>query len=322
MGEVYRAKDAKLGREIAVKVLPSATASDPDRRQRFEMEARSASALNHPNILTIYDIGEADGTVYIAMELVEGKTLRELVASRRARADEEASRRRRPDGGRPRQGALGRHRPPGPEAREHHGLEGRLREDPRLRPRQADRGAFAGPVGRSDGDRGADAARNRHGNGRLHVARAGERSARRLPLRPVHPRRDPLRDGDGQAGLPAKDRRGDARRDHPRGARAALSARAEGPRPRALDRRAPARQGPRGALRLDQGPRARPQERARPPDGDLVLRRARAGRAGERSAGAAGSSRRAWLSSSGTGIGFLVRSGLGGKPAARFSSSG
>ena len=81
MGEVYRAKDAKLGREIAVKVLPSATASDPDRRQRFEMEARSASALNHPNILTIYDIGEADGTVYIAMELVEGRTLRELVAS-------------------------------------------------------------------------------------------------------------------------------------------------------------------------------------------------------------------------------------------------
>jgi Tol biopolymer transport system component/predicted Ser/Thr protein kinase len=81
MGEVYRAKDAKLGREIAVKVLPSATASDPDRRQRFEQEARSASALNHPNILTIYDIGEANGTVYIAMELVEGKTLRELVAS-------------------------------------------------------------------------------------------------------------------------------------------------------------------------------------------------------------------------------------------------
>ncbi|MEX1245889.1 MAG: protein kinase [Thermoanaerobaculia bacterium] len=81
MGEVYRARDAKLGREIAVKVLPSAMASDPDRRQRFEQEARSASALNHPNILTIHDIGEVDGTTYIAMELVEGKTLRELVAS-------------------------------------------------------------------------------------------------------------------------------------------------------------------------------------------------------------------------------------------------
>jgi Tol biopolymer transport system component/predicted Ser/Thr protein kinase len=81
MGEVYRAKDAKLGREAAIKILPEALASDPDRRLRFEQEARSASALNHPNILTIYDIGEADGSLYIAMELVEGKTLRELLAS-------------------------------------------------------------------------------------------------------------------------------------------------------------------------------------------------------------------------------------------------
>ncbi|MEX0879321.1 MAG: protein kinase [Thermoanaerobaculia bacterium] len=81
MGEVYRATDTKLGRDVAIKVLPSATASDPDRRQRFEQEARSASALNHPNILTVYDIGEVDGIVYIAMELIEGKTLRELVAS-------------------------------------------------------------------------------------------------------------------------------------------------------------------------------------------------------------------------------------------------
>ncbi|HEY1250437.1 MAG TPA: serine/threonine-protein kinase, partial [Thermoanaerobaculia bacterium] len=81
MGEVYRARDARLSREVAIKVLPSATAADPDRRARFEQEARSASALNHPNILTIYDIGESGGTIYIAMELVEGRTLRELVAS-------------------------------------------------------------------------------------------------------------------------------------------------------------------------------------------------------------------------------------------------
>ncbi len=80
MGEVYRATDTKLGRDIAIKVLPAAMASDADRRQRFELEARSASALNHPNILTIYDIGEAEGVIYIAMELVEGRTLRELVA--------------------------------------------------------------------------------------------------------------------------------------------------------------------------------------------------------------------------------------------------
>src|SRR5262245_27855947 len=81
MGEVYRARDTRLGREVAIKVLPEATATESDRRQRFEQEARSASALNHPNILTIYDIGSANGTVFIAMELVEGKPLRELVAS-------------------------------------------------------------------------------------------------------------------------------------------------------------------------------------------------------------------------------------------------
>ena len=81
MGEVYRARDPRLGREVAIKVLPEALASDAGRRQRFEQEARAASALNHPNILTVHDVGETNGVVYLAMELVEGKTLRELVAS-------------------------------------------------------------------------------------------------------------------------------------------------------------------------------------------------------------------------------------------------
>ncbi len=80
MGEVYRARDAKLGREIAVKVLPVGVSTDPGRRQRFEQEARAASALNHPAIVTIYDIGTSDGVTYIAMELVEGRTLRDLLA--------------------------------------------------------------------------------------------------------------------------------------------------------------------------------------------------------------------------------------------------
>ena len=92
---------------------------------------------------------------------------------------------------------------------------------------------------------------------------------RGLPLGPVHAGRDPLRDGDGQAGLPEKDRRRDAGRDHPEEPEPLSQARAEGPGARALDRRALPRQGPRGALRLDQGPRARPQERPRPPDRDL-----------------------------------------------------
>ena len=80
MGEVYRARDARLGRDVAVKVLPSALAGDTDRLKRFEKEARAASSLNHPNIVTIYDIGEAGGTAFIAMELVDGETLRELLA--------------------------------------------------------------------------------------------------------------------------------------------------------------------------------------------------------------------------------------------------
>ncbi|HEY3215743.1 MAG TPA: protein kinase, partial [Candidatus Eisenbacteria bacterium] len=80
MGEVYRAHDGRLGREVAVKVLPSAFANDPERLHRFELEARAAGVLNHPNILVIYDIGTHDGTSYVVSELLEGETLRERMA--------------------------------------------------------------------------------------------------------------------------------------------------------------------------------------------------------------------------------------------------
>jgi dipeptidyl aminopeptidase/acylaminoacyl peptidase/predicted Ser/Thr protein kinase len=79
MGEVYRARDTRLAREVAVKVLPADLASDTERLKRFEREARAASALNHPNIVTIYDIGSEGGVSYIAMERVEGQTLREIL---------------------------------------------------------------------------------------------------------------------------------------------------------------------------------------------------------------------------------------------------
>ncbi len=81
MGEVYRARDTRLDRDVAIKVLPAELSSDVERLKRFEKEARSASALNHPNIVTIHDIGSEGGVSYIAMERVEGATLRELLVS-------------------------------------------------------------------------------------------------------------------------------------------------------------------------------------------------------------------------------------------------
>jgi Tol biopolymer transport system component len=77
MGEVYRARDTRLGRDVAVKVLPASFASDAERLRRFEQEARTAGALNHPNILAIHDIGSHDGSPYLVSELLEGQTLRE-----------------------------------------------------------------------------------------------------------------------------------------------------------------------------------------------------------------------------------------------------
>src|SRR5258705_4828631 len=81
MGEVYRAQDTRLDRSVAIKILSPAFSADSDRLRRFEQEARSASALNHPNIITIYELGRDGSTRYIAMELVEGKTVRELMVA-------------------------------------------------------------------------------------------------------------------------------------------------------------------------------------------------------------------------------------------------
>jgi len=81
MGEVYRAKDTRLGRQVAIKVLPTQFSTDRDRLRYFEQEARAASALNHPSIVTIYDIGQSQFGSYIAMELVDGPTVRALLAN-------------------------------------------------------------------------------------------------------------------------------------------------------------------------------------------------------------------------------------------------
>jgi len=77
MGEVYRAKDTRLDRSVAIKILPTQFSSDPVRRQRFEREAKTISSLNHPHICVLYDVGHQDGIDYLVMECVEGETLSE-----------------------------------------------------------------------------------------------------------------------------------------------------------------------------------------------------------------------------------------------------
>jgi len=81
MGEVYLAQDTRLGRSVAIKVLPPEVTKDHGRLRRFEQEARAASALNHPNIITIHEIGNVDSNIFIVTEFVEGKSLRELMQS-------------------------------------------------------------------------------------------------------------------------------------------------------------------------------------------------------------------------------------------------
>ena len=88
MGEVYRATDTRLDRTVAIKVLPEHLADDPQRRERFEREARAVSSLNHPHICTLHDIGEQDGTHYLVMELVEGDTLQQRLEKGRLPLDQ------------------------------------------------------------------------------------------------------------------------------------------------------------------------------------------------------------------------------------------
>ena len=75
MGEVYRARDTRLDRTVAIKILPTHLSSNPEPKQRFEREARAISSLNHPHICTLYDVGQQDGIDYLVMEFLEGETL-------------------------------------------------------------------------------------------------------------------------------------------------------------------------------------------------------------------------------------------------------
>src|SRR5262249_18836354 len=83
MGEVWKARDPRLGREVAIKVLPASFSADADRLRRFEQEARAAGVLNHPNITAVLDIGEHEGSPYVVQELLEGETLRSALSGGR-----------------------------------------------------------------------------------------------------------------------------------------------------------------------------------------------------------------------------------------------
>jgi len=82
MGEVFRARDTRLGRDVAIKVLPPAFAEDAERLKRFEQEARATGALNHPNIVAVHDVGTHEDSAYLVMELLEGETLRQKLGGR------------------------------------------------------------------------------------------------------------------------------------------------------------------------------------------------------------------------------------------------
>jgi len=134
MGEVYRARDSRLDRIVAIKVLPADLAAAPEFRERFEREARSISQLNHPHICTLYDVGNQDGVSFLVLEYLEGETLAARLAKGRLPIDQTLT---YADGDRrcARQGASPRHRASRSEARQRD-VDDRRDEVARLRPRE------------------------------------------------------------------------------------------------------------------------------------------------------------------------------------------
>src|SRR5579872_3928998 len=137
IGEVYRARDARLNRDVAIKILPSSFSADPERLKRFAQECRAAAALNHPNILSIFDIGDDPRAPYVVSELLEGETLRDRLANGALTSRKAIEYARQIASGLA-AGARQGHRAPRPEARESFHHQRRARQDSRLWTGQAD----------------------------------------------------------------------------------------------------------------------------------------------------------------------------------------
>ena len=172
MGQVYLAHDTVLDRDVALKVMVAQIADDPELKQRFEREARAVAKMQHPNLVTVFDLGSHHGSPFIAMELLEGPGPPE------GRAPDASDDRRaqrggdRAGAGRARPRPPGRHRPPRHQARQHLHPGRRVGEDHGLR-------------GGAPDDRLHDRHRQHRGNGGLHVARAGEGREGGRAQRPV-----------------------------------------------------------------------------------------------------------------------------------------
>jgi serine/threonine protein kinase len=210
MGEVYRARDARLNRDVAIKVLPAAFTRDPERLRRFQQEAQAVAALNHPNILAIHDFGEHDGSPYIVTEFLEGETLRQrlgpgpLAVRKASEFAEQIAR-----------GLAAAH----DKGIVHRDLKPEnifVTRDGRVKILDFGLARLTRPESTVSSDAATLASQTEPGvvlgNRRLHVARASEGKERRPPLGLVQFRYNSLRNVVGQARIPESD----LGRDHDR----------------------------------------------------------------------------------------------------------
>ena len=211
MGEVYRARDTKLGRSVAIKVLPEAVATHPDRIARFEREAKVLASLNHPHIAALFGMEESAGRHFLVMELVEGETLAERIASPtcirtrppcRRRAEDRA-----PDCGGARSRARVRNHPSRSEAGQHQGHARRGREGPGLRSREGigGRPIRPGPLAVADRQLRRHARRHHPRDRCVHESGAGARQTSRQAYRHLGVRVCPVRDVDWPARVFGRD---------------------------------------------------------------------------------------------------------------------